>query len=145
MMPEAALSWNSGVVGLRYRHRLVGAQRRRAGARVNAVDIAADLLTAARELSAHVRPPIAFQLADAESMPFPDGRFDGKIDLRSDVRAGPREGSVRARGGLPQGPGRLMLVTWRRDGAVAKFFGLVGKHSGAPPPPVSPLAWGEPE
>jgi ubiquinone/menaquinone biosynthesis C-methylase UbiE len=51
----------------------------RAGARVTAIDIAADLLTAVRESSAHVRPPIAFQLADAESLPVADGCFDGVI------------------------------------------------------------------
>jgi len=39
----------------------------------------------------------------------------------------------------------LVLATWTREGAVAKFFGVVGKHSGAPPPPASPLAWGDPE
>src|SRR5215510_9426530 len=33
----------------------------RAGARVTAVDISKELLTAAKELSAHIRPPIAFQ------------------------------------------------------------------------------------
>ena len=46
---------------------------------VTAVDIAPELLAAAEELSAHVRPPIVFQPADAERLPFPSAHFDGII------------------------------------------------------------------
>ncbi len=51
----------------------------RMGAEVIGVDIAEGLLAAARELSAHVRPPIKFHLGDAERLPFADGTFDGVI------------------------------------------------------------------
>ena len=27
---------------------------------------------------------------------------------------------------------------------MAEFFGVIGKHTDAPPPPSSPLAWGDP-
>ena len=37
-----------------------------------------------------------------------------------------------------------MLATWAPVGSVAEFFGVIGQHSGAPPPPASPLAWGDP-
>jgi len=117
----------------------------RTGAHVTAVDIAADLLTAARELSAHVRPPIAFQLADAESLPLPDGRFDGVISTFGVMFARNHERAAAELARVCRKGGRLVLATWTREGAVAKFFGVVGKHSGAPPPPVSPLAWGDPE
>ena len=40
--------------------------------------------------------------------------------------------------------GRLVLATWVPDGAVARFFALIAKHSGAPPPAASPIAWGDP-
>ena len=49
----------------------------RTGAAVTGVDISEELLAAARELSAHVRPPIDFRQADAERLPFGDGAFDG--------------------------------------------------------------------
>lgn len=111
----------------------------RAGARVTAVDIAADLLTAARELSAHVRPPIAFQLADAESLPLADGRFDGVISTFGVMFAWNHEKAAAELARVCRKGGRLVLATWTREGAVAKFFSIVGKHSGAPPPPVSPL------
>ena len=117
----------------------------RSGAQVTAVDISADLLDAARELSTHVRPTIDFRLADAEALPFADASFDGIIStfgvmLRD--RSG--QGGPRARSRLRRA-GRLVLTTWVPDGAVAEFFGLLGKYGDAPPPPVSPLAWGDPE
>lgn len=117
----------------------------RSGAHVTAVDIAADLLTAARELSAHVRPPIAFQLADAESLPFADGHFDGVISTFGVMFAQNHEKAAAELARVCRKGGRLVLATWTREGAVAKFFGIVGKHRGAPPPPASPLAWGTPE
>ena len=51
----------------------------RRGARVTAVDISAELLAAAEDLSRHIRPPIHFVQADAEGLPFASGSFDGVI------------------------------------------------------------------
>lgn len=117
----------------------------RAGARVTAVDIATDLLAAARELSAHARPPITFQLADAEKLPFPDGRFDGVISTFGVMFAQSQEQAAAELGRVCRKGGRLALATWTREGAVAEFFGVIGKHGNAPPPPASPLAWGDPD
>ena len=39
--------------------------------------------------------------------------------------------------------GRLCLATWTPDGSVAHFFGVLGAHRKAPPPPASPLMWGD--
>ena len=116
----------------------------RTGARVTAVDISNDLLAAARDLSAHVRPPIEFLLADAERLPFNDGAFDavistfGAMFAFDQAQTGAEIGRVCRRGG------RLVLAAWAPDGAVAQFFGVIAKHSSAPPPPSSPLAWGNP-
>lgn len=116
----------------------------RTGARVTAVDIASELLAAAQELSAHVRPPIDFRLADAERLPFPDNRFDGVISTfgvmfaLDQTRAAAELARVCRRGG------RLALATWVPDGAVASFFALLAKHADAPPPRSAPLAWGDP-
>jgi SAM-dependent methyltransferase len=117
----------------------------RAGARVTAVDIAADLLAAAQELSAHVRPPITFRLADAENLPFADGVFDGVISTFGVMFAQNQQQAAAELGRVCRKGGRLALATWTRDGAVAQFFGVIGKYSDAPPPAVSPLAWGDPE
>ncbi len=116
-----------------------------AGAFVTGIDIASELLTAARELSAHVRPPIDFRLADVERLPFPDAHFDGVISTFGVMFATDQAQASAELGRVCKSGGRLSLATWVTDGAVAEFFAIVGKHAKAPPPEESPLAWGDPD
>lgn len=116
----------------------------RMGAEVTGIDIADGLLAAARELSAHIRPPIKFQLADAERLPFADGAFDGVISTFGVMFAADQARAAAELGRVCRSGGRLVLATWAPVGSVAEFFGTIGKHSDAPPPPASPLAWGDP-
>jgi SAM-dependent methyltransferase len=116
----------------------------RTGARVTAVDISPELLSAAEELSAHVRPRIAFQLGDAESLPFPDGRFDGVISTFGVIFAQNQQQAARELGRVCRKGGRLSLSAWAQSGSVATFFAVTAKHSNTPAPEVSPLAWGDP-
>ena len=116
----------------------------RTGAHVIAVDIAPELLAAARELSAHVQPPIEFRLADAERLPFGDGQFDAVISTFGVMFATDQAQAARELGRVCRPGGRLALTAWAPDGAVAAFFGLLGRYAATPPPPSSPLAWGDP-
>jgi SAM-dependent methyltransferase len=101
-------------------------------------------LEAAKELSGHVRPSINFQLGDAEQLPFPDASFDGVISTFGVIFAQDQQQAARELGRVVRKGGRLVLATWRPDGSVAKFLGVIARHSDAPPPPASPLAWGDP-
>jgi ubiquinone/menaquinone biosynthesis C-methylase UbiE len=116
----------------------------RAGATVTAVDISPELLAAATDISAHIQPPIEFQLADAEQLPFDDGVFDGVISTFGVMFAVNQEAAAAELGRVCRPGGRLALATWAPEGAVAEFFGVIAKHADAPPPPSSPLAWGDP-
>src|SRR5262245_53622513 len=116
----------------------------RSGAHVTGVDISPELLAAAQELSAHVRPVIRFELADAERLPFADRHFDGVISTFGVIFAQDQEQAARELGRVIRKGGRLVLATWAPSGSVANFFALIARHSNAPPPAVSPLAWGEP-
>ena len=93
-----------------------------ASAAVTAVDISAELLAAAAELSAHVRPPIAFQQADAEQLPFEDGCFDRVISTFGVIFAAYQEQAAGELGRVCRRGGRLCLATWAPEGAVADFF-----------------------
>lgn len=115
----------------------------RAGAVVTAVDISHELLAAARELSIHVRPTIDFQVADAENLPFDDGAFDGVISTFGVMFAADHERTAAELARVCRPDGRLALVTWAPDGAVAEFFAVMAKHSDGPAPASSPLAWGD--
>jgi len=115
------------------------------GAQVTAVDIGEDLLAAARELGAHISPAIDFQLADAENLPFGDGVFDRVVSTFGVMFAGDHEAAAEELARVCRPAGRLVLATWAPVGAVADFFAIGAKHSGAPPPAASPMAWGNPD
>jgi SAM-dependent methyltransferase len=117
----------------------------RMGGRVTGVDIARELLEAARALSAGVEPTIEFRYGDAQALPFDDAAFDKVISTFGVMFAPDQEAAARELGRVCKPAGRLVLATWRPGGAVAEFFGVIGKHGTAPPPDPSPLAWGDPE
>ena len=116
----------------------------RTGAAVTAVDISQELLAAARDLSGHMRPAIEFRLADAERLPFDDGAFDGVISTFGVMFAVDQAQAAAELARVCRPGGRLALATWAPTGAVAEFFRVIAQHSGAPPPPSPPLAWGDP-
>jgi SAM-dependent methyltransferase len=121
-----------------------------AGARVTAIDFSEGLLDAAKELSAHVDPPIRFELADAEDLPFADAAFDGIISTFGVMFAGDQAKAASELARVCKPGGRLALATWVPGGAVEEFFGVVGKYDDAPPsdstpPGPSPFAWGAPD
>jgi SAM-dependent methyltransferase len=116
----------------------------RSGARVSAVDISSELLAAATELSAHVRPEISFQLGDAERLPFPDALFDGAISTFGVMFAQDQQQAAKELGRVVRKGGRLVLATWAPNGSVAEFLGVIARHNTAPAPPLSPLLWGDP-
>jgi len=115
------------------------------GAEVTGVDIADDLLDAARLLSAHVDPPINFQHGDAEALPFADESFDGVISTFGVMFAPNQEQAAAEPARVSKPGGRLVLTTWGPTEMITGFFAIIGKYSGEPPPEVSPLLWGQPD
>ena len=77
-------------------------------------------------------------------MPFGDGAFDGVISTFGVMFAADQGQAAAELGRVCRSGGRLVLATWAPVGSVAEFFRVIGKHGNAPPPPVSPLAWGDP-
>ena len=116
----------------------------RPGARVAAVDIAPELLRVAAALSGPAAA-IDYRVADAEDLPFADGRFDRVISTFGVMFAGDHAQAGRELGRVCRKEGRLCLATWAPDGAVARFFAVLAAHTAAPPPPASPLLWGDPD
>jgi len=117
----------------------------RTGAQVTGVDIAEGLLDAARALSAHIEPSIAFVHGDAEALPFEDGAFDGVISTFGVMFAANQEKAAAELARVCKPGGRLVVAAWVPGGAVDEFFGVIAKHSDAPPPPASPMNWGDRE
>ncbi len=115
------------------------------GAKVTGIDIADDLLEAARALSAHIEPKISYEHADAEALPFGDASFDAVVSTFGVMFAPNQERAASELARVCKPRGRIALATWGPGDYAAQLFALVGKHSGAPPPEVSPLEWGVPE
>lgn len=116
----------------------------RSGATVVGVDIADELLSAARSLSSHIVPAIEFQHADAESLPFSDSAFDGVISTFGLMFAPDQESVASELKRICKPGGRAVIAAWTPDDEsyINKFFGVIAKYSDAPPPAVSPMAWG---
>lgn len=114
----------------------------RFGARVDAVDIAPDLLASAEHRSAHIKPPISFTRADAENLPFAPATFDRVISTFGVMFAGDHQAAADELTRVTKPGGRLLLATWLPDSAAAEFFALIGKHDDAPAPAQPPIAWG---
>ncbi len=118
----------------------------RFGASVVGVDIAEGLLEGARRLSAHTQPPISFERADAEHLPFADQAFDHVISTFGVMFAGDHNAAARELARVCKPGGRLVLATWEPAGAVGDFFRLLSGYQDVPASAgPTPLHWGDPD
>ena len=117
----------------------------RFGARVVGVDFSKELLAAAEDLSAHIRPPIRYELASAEDLPFADAQFDAVISTFGVMFAPDHQRAAAELARVCKPGGRLALATWPPGGTVEDFFGVAGAYADTPPPGPSPSAWGDPD
>ena len=114
------------------------------GADVTGIDIAPGMLAAAEALSARQGPRPLFKLAAAEDLPFADESFDGVISTYGVIFSGEPSSAIAEMARVLRPGGRLAMATWAAEpnGYIARFFGLIGQWSDAPPPPSSPFNWG---
>jgi SAM-dependent methyltransferase len=119
----------------------------RRGATVTGVDIASDLLDAARAMAEAEGLPIEYQVGDAESLPFDDGAFDAVVSTCGVMFASRPEAAAGELARVCRKGGRIALTTWTPDGNVFKMFQVMRRYMPPPPSPAppSPFEWGRPE
>lgn len=119
----------------------------RRGAHVVGVDIACDLLDAARVKADEARLKIDYQLGDAESLPFEDASFDAVVSTFGVMFAGGAEAAAAEIARVCRRGGRIALTTWPPDGAVSGMFQVMKRYMPPPSatPPPSPFEWGRVE
>src|SRR5262245_50219001 len=119
----------------------------RRGAIVTGVDIAADLIEAAREMAAVEPLPIEYQIGDAENLPFNDGEFDAVVSTVGVMFATRPEAAAAELARVCRKGGRIALTTWTPDGNVFNMFKVMKRYMPpAPnPAPPSPFEWGRTE
>jgi SAM-dependent methyltransferase len=119
----------------------------RRGATVTGVDIAGDLLEAARAKAEAEGLKIDYRLGDAESLPFENGAFDAIVSTCGVMFATRHEAAADELARVCRKGGRIALTTWPPDSNVAAMFQVMKAYMPAPPTPAprSPFEWGRPE
>lgn len=119
----------------------------RRGATVIGVDIAGELLNAARASAAAEGLPIDYRLGDAESLPFEDGAFDAVVSTCGVMFASRPEAAAAELARVCRTGGRIALTTWYSDGTLHKMFEVMRRYMPPPPQPAppSPFEWGRTE
>ncbi len=117
------------------------------GANVIGVDIAADLLAAARARAISGGFDVEYQLGEAEKLPFADGSFDAVVSTCGVMFASRPERAAREIARVVRKGGRVALTTWLSDGNLFKMFQVMKAFMPPPaaPAPPSPFEWGNPD
>lgn len=114
----------------------------RRGCAVMATDYVPELLERARRRAEGEELDLATMEADAENLPFADGRFEvvtstfGVMFTPNQERAAAELRRVCASGG------KIGLANWTPDGFIGQLFKTIGKHLPPPPGLPSPAVWG---
>ena len=109
---------------------------------VTSTDYVPELLEQGRRRAEADRLPMAFQVADAEQLPFPDESFDVVLSSFGVMFAPNQERAASELMRVARPGGRIGLANWTPEGFVGKLFELM---SAFVPPPAglrSPMAWG---
>jgi SAM-dependent methyltransferase len=119
----------------------------RRGASVIGVDIASELLIAARENAEAAALPIEYRLGDAESLPFETGEFDAVVSTFGIMFASRPEAAAAELARVCRPGGRIALTTWMPGSTLFKMFEVMKRYMPPPPSPAprSPFEWGRTE
>jgi SAM-dependent methyltransferase len=119
----------------------------RRGAMVTGVDIATELLEAARARAEAEGLPIDYRVGDAESLPFDTGEFDAVVSTVGVMFASRPEAAATELARVCHQGSRIALTTWTPDGTVPQMFDVMKRYMPPPasPAPRSPFEWGKTE
>jgi ubiquinone/menaquinone biosynthesis C-methylase UbiE len=109
---------------------------------VTSTDYVPELLEQGRRRAEADRLEVAFQVADAEQLPFPDESFDVVLSSFGVMFAPNQELAAAELMRVVRPGGRIGLASWTPEGFIGQLFKLMGAF--APPPAGlrSPVAWG---
>jgi SAM-dependent methyltransferase len=119
----------------------------RRGATVVGVDNAAALVEVARAKANAERLPIAYEVGDAEVLPFADAQFDAVISTFGVMFATRPEAEAAELARVCRFGGRIALTTWTHDSNMFEMFKVMRRYMppATDPAPPSPFEWGRVE
>lgn len=111
-------------------------------AEVTSTDYVPELLEQGRLRAAADRLDIAFEIADAERLPFADASFDVVLSTFGVMFAPnhPRAAAELLR--VVRAGGRIALANWTPEGFLGALFTVMSRHVPGPAGLASPMAWG---
>ncbi|HEY1688740.1 MAG TPA: methyltransferase domain-containing protein [Solirubrobacteraceae bacterium] len=114
-----------------------------AGATITALDITPQLLEVGAERAAAAGLDVAWVLADAQALPFPDASFDKALScVGVQFCADPLAASAELMRICRDG-GRIALISWTPEGFIGQVLAAVSRATGATRGgSSSPLDWG---
>jgi ubiquinone/menaquinone biosynthesis C-methylase UbiE len=109
---------------------------------VVATDYVPTLLDRARERAAADRLSIEFREADAEALPFSDGRFAVVVSTFGVMFAPDQDRAAAELVRVCKRGGKIGLANWTPEGFIGQLFKTIGKHAPPPAGAKSPALWG---
>lgn len=116
----------------------------RTGAEVRALDLAPGMIETARKRAAAEGVEVAFEVGDAERLPYPDAGFDVVSSTFGVMFCPDQEAAAAELARVTRPGGTLALLSWHPTRGVAEFFKVMAPYM--PPPPEgagNPFAWGD--
>lgn len=113
------------------------------GLRVTGIDIAENLIEAARGVAAATQVDAQFDTGDAEDLPYPDRSFDAVMSLIGAMFAPRPEVVVSEFARVLKPGGKLFMGNWTSSSMPALMFKCCSEVVPPPPGLASPVLWGD--
>jgi SAM-dependent methyltransferase len=115
----------------------------KAGAYVTGIDIATNLVEAARERARRERLNIRFDEGDVEELPYGDASFDLVVSMFGAMFAPRPERTAAELLRVCRPGGQIAMANWTPRGVIGEQHDVMGRHLPLPPGAASPLEWGD--
>ena len=115
----------------------------RLGCEVTALDYVPSLLDRGAERAAAERLEIAFQLGDAEDLPYADRTFDATTSVVGSMFAPDHERAAAELARVTRPGGTIALASWTPDSFIGAMFRTIAAYVPPPTGVPSPLQWGD--
>ncbi len=112
-------------------------------AQVTSTDYVPTLLEKGRARAQAEGLAVDFHEADAESLPFDDGRFDVALSIFGAMFAPNQAQTAAELARVVRPGGRIGLASWTPEGFLGELFRTIARHMPPPAGVQSPMLWGK--